>query len=47
LFQSELLFASAGGTLKMEVVCSFRTVSIPSYFVNVRKETIAVPFGLK
>jgi hypothetical protein len=47
VFQSELLFASSGGTLKIEVVCFFRTVSIPSYFVSVWKETIPVSFGLK
>jgi len=47
VFQSKLLFASSGGVLKMEVVCFFRTVSSASYFVSVRKETIAVRFGLK
>ena len=31
----------------MEVVCFFRTVSIPSAFMSVWKETIAMPFGLK
>ena len=33
--------------MKMEIVCFFRTVSIPSYFVYVRKETIPVQLGLK
>ena len=47
VFQRNLLFVSSGGTLKMEVVCFLRTVSIPSYFVSVWKETISVPFRLK
>ena len=34
VFQRNLLFTSSGGTLKMEIVCFFRTVSIPSYFVS-------------
>ena len=47
VFQRTLLFASSGGVLKMEIVCFLRTVSIPSYFVSVWKETMPVPFGLK
>jgi len=47
VFQRNLLFVSSGGTLKMEVVCFLRTVSIPSYFVPVWKETISVALGLK
>jgi len=47
VFQSKLLFVSSGGVLKMEVVCFLRTISIPSYFVSVCKETIPMPFGLK
>jgi len=47
VFESKLLFVSSGGVLKMEVVCFFRTISIPSYFVSVYKETIPMPFGLK
>ena len=31
----------------MEIVCFFRTVSIPGYFVSVWKENIPIPFGLK
>jgi len=31
----------------MEILCFFRTVSIPSYFVSVWKETMSVPPGLK
>ena len=46
VFQRNLLFASLGGGLKMEIVCFLRTVSIPSYFVSVWKETMPVPFGL-
>jgi len=38
---------SSGGVLKMVVVCFFRTISIPDYFVSVWKETIPMPFGLK
>jgi len=41
VFQSKLLFASSVGIMEMEIVCFFRTVSIPSYFVSVWKETIA------
>jgi len=41
VFHRNLLFASSGGTLKMEVVCFFRTVYIPSYFVSVWKESIS------
>jgi len=47
VFQSKLLFVSSGGILKMVVVCFFRTISIPDYFVSVWKETIPMPFGLK
>jgi len=47
VFQRNLLFVSSGGTLEMEVVCFFRTVSIPDCYVSVWKETIPVPFGLK
>jgi len=47
LFQRNLLFASSVGTLKMEVVCFFRAVSIPDCYVSVWKETITMPFGLK
>jgi len=46
VFQRNLLLASSGGTLKMEIVY-LRTVSITSYFVSVWKETISVPLGLK
>jgi len=44
VFQRNLLFASSGGTLKMEIVCFFRTVSIRNYVVSVWKETIFVPY---
>jgi len=47
VFQRNLLYASSGGTLKIEVVFSFRTVSILDCYVSVWKETIPVPFGLK
>jgi hypothetical protein len=47
VFQRSLLFESSRGTLKMEVVCFFITVSIPDYFVTVWKERIPLPFGLK
>jgi hypothetical protein len=40
VFQRNLLFESSRGALKMEVVCFFRNVSIPDYFVTVLKETI-------
>jgi hypothetical protein len=45
--QRNLLFASSRGVLKVEVVCFFRILSIPDYFVTVWKETIRLPFGLK
>jgi len=35
VFQRNLLFASSGGTLKMEIVCFLRTVFIPSNFLSV------------
>jgi hypothetical protein len=35
VFQRSLLFGSSRGTLKIEVVCFFITVSIPDYFVTV------------
>ena len=47
VFQRNLLFESSRGPLKIEVVCLFRKVSIPDYFVIVWKETIPLPFGLK
>jgi len=47
VFHSKLLVASSGGVFKIEVVCFFRSVSIPCYFVSVWKEIIPVPFGLK
>jgi len=47
VFQRTLLFVSSGGTLKMDIVCFCRTVSILDYFVSVWKDTITVLFGLK
>jgi hypothetical protein len=47
VFQGNLLFESSRGTVKIEVVCFFRKVSIQDYFVTVWKETILLPFGLK
>ena len=47
VFHRNVLFASSGGTLKMEIVCFLRTVSTPSYFASVRKETIPVHLRLK
>jgi len=47
VFRRNLLFVSSRGALKMEVVCFFRNISIPDYFVTVWKETIPLPFGLK
>ena len=47
VFQSNLLFESSVGAVKMEVVCFFRKVSIPYYFLTVWKETIPFPFELK
>jgi len=44
VFQRNILFASSGSTLKMKIVCFFRTISISSYFVSVSKEAISVPF---
>jgi len=40
VLQRDLLFVSSVGALKMEVVCFFRTVSIPEYFVSVWWDTI-------
>jgi len=40
VFQKNLLFASSEDTLKMEMVCFYRTVSIPDYFVSLWKDTI-------
>ena len=37
----------SGGCLKTEVVCLFRTLSIPNDLVSVWKYTILVLFGLK
>jgi len=47
VFQRNILLVSSGGCLKMEVVCLFRTVSIPDECVSVWKYTILVLFGLK
>jgi hypothetical protein len=42
-----ILLVSSGGCLKMEVVCLFRTVSIPDDLVSVWKDTISMLFELK
>jgi len=47
VFQRNLLFVSSRGALKMDVVCFFRKVSIPDYFLTVWKDTIPLPFRLK
>jgi len=47
VFQRNILLASPGGCLKMEVVCLFRTVSIPDDLVSVWKDTFSLPFGLQ
>jgi len=41
VFQRNLLFVSSGGTLKMDIVCFLRTVSIPSYFVSVEGNNVS------
>jgi len=47
VFQTNLQFAPSGGFLLLVVVCFFRAISIPDYFVSVWKETVLMPFGLK
>ena len=47
VFLRSLLFATSETFLKMGIVCFLRTVSIPSYFASMWKETIPMPFGLK
>jgi hypothetical protein len=47
VFQRNLLFASSGDGLMVDVVCLLRTVSIPDDWVSVWKDTISMLFGLK
>jgi len=47
VFQSNILLASSGGCLKIDVVCLFRTVSIPDDLVSVWKDTVSIPYNLK
>jgi len=47
VFESNIPLVSSGGCLKMEIVCLFRTVSIPDSLVSVWKDTILLLFGLK
>jgi hypothetical protein len=47
VFQRNLLFESSRGAVKMEIVCFYRKLSIPYYFLTVWKETIPLSFGLK
>jgi hypothetical protein len=47
VFQSRILLVSSRGCLKMDVVCLFRTVSIPDDLVSVWKDTIAMLFSFK
>ena len=47
VLQENILLVSAGGCLKMGVVCIFRTVTIPDDWVSVWKDMILVLFGLK
>jgi len=44
-FQRNILLVSSGGCLKMEVVCLFRTVSIPDDLVYMWMYRILVLFG--
>jgi hypothetical protein len=47
VFQRTLLFASSGGALKRNIVCFFRTLSFPYYFVSVWKDTILNTFMIE
>ena len=46
VFQRNLLSASSGGCLKMDV-CLLRRLSIPDGWVSVKKDTISMLFRLK
>jgi hypothetical protein len=47
VLQRNILLASSAGCQKMEVVCFFRTETIPDYLVSVWKDTVSVFFGLQ